>query len=82
MTKEPSDMPHPLSSAVIERYTVDEKIDLLERVWDSLLDTSGLPPMPDWHRLLLAERIAEADREPEARIPLDEVRRKLLGDKS
>ena len=75
-------MPHPLPNAVLDRCPVDEKLDLLARVWDSLLDTSGLPPMPDWHRQLLAERVAQADRNPEARIPLDEVRRELLGDKS
>jgi hypothetical protein len=76
------DMPHPLPNAVLERYTVDEKLDLLARVWDSLLDTSGLPAMPEWHRQLLAERVEQADRDPKARIPLDEVRRELLGDKS
>ena len=73
-------MAHSLSDAVFERCTVDEKLDLLARVWESLLDTSGLPPMPDWHRRLLAERVAQADRHPEARIPLAQVRRELLGD--
>ena len=73
-------MPQPLPNAIIDQYTVDEKLDLLARVWDSLLDTNGLPPIPDWHRELLAERIARADRHPNARIPLDELRRELLGD--
>ena len=75
-------MPHPLPNVVLDQYTVDEKLDLLARVWDSLLDTSGLPPIPDWHRELLAERIAQADRYPNARIPLDEVRREFLGAES
>ena len=74
-------MPQPVSDAIIEQYTVEEKLDLLARVWDSLLD-GGLPPMPDWHRRLLVERVAEAERDPAARIPLGEVRRRLLGDES
>ena len=73
-------MQHPLPNAVLDRYTVDEKLELLARVWDSLLDTSGLPAMPDWHRRLLAERVDQADRHPETRIPLDEVRRELSAD--
>ena len=79
--KEPSTMPQPVSDAIIEQYSVEEKLDLLARVWDSLLD-GGLPPMPDWHRQLLAERVEEANRGPETRIPLAAVRRKLLGDES
>ena len=73
-------MPTPLSNAVLQQYSLEEKLDLLERIWESLLDTSGLPPIPDWHRQLLAERIAQADRNSQARISLDEVRRELLGD--
>ena len=73
-------MPHPLPNAIIDQYTVDEKLDLLARVWDSLLEAGGLPTMPDWHRQLLADRVNQADRHPEARIPLDEVRRELSAD--
>ena len=73
-------MSHPLPNAVLERYTLEEKLDLLGRIWDSLLDTTGLPLMPAWHRRLLAERIDQANRQPEARIPLAQVRRELLGD--
>lgn len=74
-------MPQPVPDVVIEQYTVEEKLDLLARVWDSLLE-EGLPPMPDWHHQLLADRVEEAERAPGARIPLAEVRRKLLGDES
>lgn len=81
MTKEPSAMPRLVSDAIIEQCTVEEKLDLLARVWDSLLD-GGLPPMPGWHRHLLAERVEEANRGPETRIPLAELRRKLLGDRT
>jgi hypothetical protein len=34
--------------------------------------------MPDWHRQLLVERVEEANRAPETRIPLDDVKRSNL----
>jgi hypothetical protein len=32
LTKEPSAMPLPVSDAIIEQYSVEEKLDLLARV--------------------------------------------------
>jgi hypothetical protein len=37
------------------------------------------PPIPAWHSDLLRERIAAADADPGAGIPLDELRKELTG---
>ena len=37
------------------------------------------PPIPAWHSDLLRERIAAADADPGAGIPLDQLRRELTG---
>ncbi len=63
----------------IEGLTLDERLDLLDQVWDSLLKTGEPPPVPDWHREVLRARIAAADANPGAGISLEELRRELKG---
>ena len=74
-------MPHAALDWPVNELTLDERLALLGRVWDSLLD-AGPPPIPDWHRPILRERIAAADADPQASIPADELFRELLGDES
>jgi putative addiction module component (TIGR02574 family) len=75
-------MPSPLQDFPIEQLSVDERIALLGRLWDSLLDSNNLPPIPEWHVRELEQRIAEADSHPEAAIPLEQLRAELLRKKS
>jgi putative addiction module component (TIGR02574 family) len=42
----------------------DEKLDLLERLWDSLNEEHEDLPVPEWHLELVEERIAEQRRHP------------------
>jgi putative addiction module component (TIGR02574 family) len=63
----------------LEQYSVEERVELLGRIWDSLLDTGRLPPMPEWHAREVARRIARADAEPGATIPLEQLRKELQG---
>jgi len=57
----------------LDEFTLPERLELLARVWDSLLDSSELPPMPEWHRDVLDQRLAEADANPGDTIPLDQL---------
>lgn len=61
----------------IESLTVDERLALIDRLWESL----DAPPVPDWHREILRQRVAEADATPGAGISLEELRRELKGAK-
>ena len=61
----------------IDKLTVDERLTLLRRLWDSLLD-DGPPPVPAWHLEEVRRRIAAVDADPAASIPLEELRRELL----
>lgn len=72
-------MPQPIQLLPIEQYSVEERVEILGRLWDSLLDAGGLPPMPAWHARELAQRIARADAEPGTAIPLEQLRQELLG---
>ncbi|QDU18822.1 addiction module protein [Urbifossiella limnaea] len=63
----------------IDRLTVDQRLELLGLIWDSVT-AGGVPtPIPDWHRRELDRRIAAADADPGAARPWAEVRVRLLG---
>lgn len=74
-------MAHAAVNLPVEELTVDERLTLLGRLWDSLLD-AGPPPIPAWHRDELRHRIAAADADPSASIPLENLRRELKGGRS
>ena len=48
----------------LDDLNVSQRVELLGRVWDSLIETNWLPPIPEWHAKELARRIARADAEP------------------
>jgi putative addiction module component (TIGR02574 family) len=75
-------MSAPLHALPLEQYSVEDRIELLGRLWDSLLDSGNLPPTPEWHRREVASRIARADAEPGTAIPLERLREELLGEVS
>jgi putative addiction module component (TIGR02574 family) len=54
-----------------------EKFELIGQLWDSLPDTLAPLPMPEWHKQELEQRLADADANPEAAIPWQEVDRRL-----
>lgn len=63
----------------IDRLTVDQRLELLGLIWDSVT-AGGVPtPIPDWHRRELDRRIAAADADPGAARPWADVRARLLG---
>lgn len=51
---------------------VSERLELVAKIWDSIA-SEGLPPLTQAQRDLIDERIAEADSNPESRIPAEEV---------
>ena len=44
--------------AAAQSLSPAERLQLVEAIWDSLLDTPEAIPMPDWHREVLDERDA------------------------
>ena len=45
----------------IDRLSVRERLDLIEQIWDSLPEAVAPDEVPEWHKELLAERLAEAE---------------------
>jgi len=53
----------------IDRLSVRERLDLIEQIWDSLPETVAPDEVPEWHKELLAKRLAEAEVNPGAGMP-------------
>lgn len=58
---------------------VDQRIELVEAIWDTVAADAGLDvlPLPEAHRLELDRRIADLEADPEAGESWDEVRTRL-----
>jgi putative addiction module component (TIGR02574 family) len=61
----------------IDRWSVDDRLRLIGEICESL-PIQALDEIPDWHKEILDQRIAEADAHPELFIPWKEVLEKLL----
>jgi len=57
--------------------SVEQRLELIGELWDSIPDSLEGLPVPDWHREQLERRLATADAEPNAAIPWEEVKRRL-----
>ena len=61
----------------LDRLAPDERLELLELLWDSLGEVPFSPP--DWHIRELERRRAAADANPSAGVPWDKFKTRWLG---
>jgi len=54
-----------------------DKLELIGQLWDSLPEPAAAGALPDWHKGELEQRLANADANPDAAVPWDEVQRRL-----
>ena len=57
--------------------TVEQRLELIGELWDSIPDSLEALPVPQWHQEELDRRLAAADANPDAAIPWEEVKRRL-----
>ena len=62
-----------LQSFGIDRLSVRDRLELIEKIWDSLPEQVGADEVPDWHLAELAKRRAAADANPRAGKPWRDV---------
>ena len=60
----------------IMRLSPDERLQLVEEIWDSLAAEPSQVPIPEWHRKELDRRLAEPAPE---RLTWDQIRTRLFG---
>src|SRR5438132_10763523 len=70
-------MSQPLPELRIEELSTDQRLELIGLLWDSIPETAVALPVPEWHRKELERRLAQADTNPEAAVPWDQVRGRL-----
>ncbi|MCE9568051.1 MAG: addiction module protein [Planctomycetes bacterium] len=68
-----------VASLGIDQLTVAERLELIEQIWDSLPEQVEPSDIPEWHRVELAHRRADAEAKPGVGKPWREVLDKLDG---
>ena len=63
----------------IDSLTREEKLELIERLWDDLAATQDSLPLTDWQREELDRRINEFERDEDYGAPAEEVLGRLRG---
>lgn len=58
--------------------SVEEKIDYVQALWDRIAANETQVPVPEWHREVLSERLAEYQTHPEQGRSWDAVEADLL----
>jgi putative addiction module component (TIGR02574 family) len=60
------------------KLPVEERRTLFETLWASLEEEAVGPPLHDWQRQLLDERLTEAARNPDVWLPSEEVEQEIF----
>ena len=56
---------------------VEDQIDYVQALWDRIAATPDRVPVPDSHKAILDERLADLDAHPEDAVPWEQVRDEL-----
>ena len=65
----------------IRKLTVEERLALVEEIWDSISDDPGSVPTSERQLAEARRRLAEHDADPSTAIPWDEAEKKLRAKK-
>jgi putative addiction module component (TIGR02574 family) len=66
-----------LTQADIEKMTIPERIDAIDKLWVSIVESSADFPSPDWHKDILEERMQEIKSGKAEWLTLEETRARL-----
>jgi putative addiction module component (TIGR02574 family) len=66
-----------LTQADIEKMTIPERMDAIDKLWTSIFESGADIPSPDWHKDILEERMEEIKSGKAEWLTLDEVRARL-----
>jgi putative addiction module component (TIGR02574 family) len=57
--------------------SVEQRLELIGELWDSIPDSLDAVPVPTWHQEELGRRLAAAEEDPAGAVPWEEVKRRL-----
>lgn len=61
-----------------DELNIDEQIEYVQALWDRIAAKEDVVPVPDWHREILDERLADLDANPDAGRPWEDVKADIL----
>ena len=64
-----------LTESQVAQLSVDERMRLIELIWSSF--ASEDPPVPDWHKDIIEQRLKRMRQDPRPGTPWSEVREEL-----
>lgn len=70
-------MPNIISNFDFHDLSSPEKLELIGQLWDSIPDSLESLLLPESHRQELERRLDEADANPDAAIPWEQIRAQL-----
>lgn len=68
----------PIPPPGFDDLNVDDQIEYVQALWDRIAAKEDVVPVPDWHRDILDERLADLEANPDAGRPWEEVKANLL----
>jgi putative addiction module component (TIGR02574 family) len=66
-----------VQSLGIDRLSAEDRLRLIEEIWDTLSDSLEDLPLPESHKEELDRRLTAADTNPNAGSPWEEVKARL-----
>ena len=61
---------------VIKALSNEDKLDLMDIIWDDIYETNEYPPIPENHKRILNERMAKYERGESSFKSWEEIKRK------
>lgn len=56
----------PLPPPGFDELSMDEQVEYVQSLWDRIAANEERVPVPEWHRELIRERLAELEADPDA----------------
>lgn len=67
-----------LQSLGIDRLSTDERIVLVQEIWDSIAAEDASPPLTDAQKAELRRRVAHNDAHPDDTVPWEVARQRII----
>lgn len=67
-----------IKSLGIDRLPIEERLTLVEEIWDSIAADSNAVPLTDAQRAELQKRMAEDDANPDDALPWEQIKASTL----
>jgi putative addiction module component (TIGR02574 family) len=71
---------YPINLDTVFTLPVEERIRIVEKIWDSVADDAQQVPLEPWQVEELDRRLEELKKNPDAGKPWSEVKRQILGE--